>query len=65
MFMTPEELQDLTGRKRTPDQISWLHANRIPFLLDANGKPKILKATITSLLGTAHKPDYSPQLRLG
>lgn len=63
--MTPEELQDLTGRKRVPDQISWLHTNRIPFLLDANGKPKVLKATITNLLGSTHKPDYSPQLRLG
>lgn len=65
MFMTAKELLDLTGRKRTPDQVTWLHANRIPFLLDANGKPKVLTATITSLLGAPHKVDFGPQLRLG
>lgn len=63
--MSADQLQDLTGRKKSPDQIAWLHANRIPFLLDANGKPKVLTATITSLLGTPHKAGYGPQLRLG
>lgn len=46
LFLTPEELKELTGRSRAEKQITILKQNRIPFYLNAAGKPKVTREAI-------------------
>jgi hypothetical protein len=41
MFLTPKQLEQLTGRKYARVQIGVLMARKIPFTLDADGKPVV------------------------
>lgn len=41
MFLTPKQLERLTGRKYARVQIGVLTAKNIPFTLDADGKPVV------------------------
>lgn len=41
MFLTPKQLERLTGRKYARVQIGVLTAKHIPFTLDADGKPVV------------------------
>lgn len=50
-FLEPDELADLSECKRKADQIEWLKANRIPFLVGDKGTPKVLRATVVAMLG--------------
>jgi len=50
MFLTPEELEALTERMRKADQIEWLQKHRIPFLVGANGHPRVSRAYIENIL---------------
>lgn len=50
MFLTPEELEALTERTRKTDQVEWLHRNHIPFLVGANGHPRVSRAYIENIL---------------
>lgn len=64
-FLDDDELAHLTGIVRGhARQAEWLKANRIPFLLDSKGRPKVLRATIETILG-APGTAQAPQLRLG
>lgn len=51
MFLTPEEIEDLTERKRKAEQISWLKRNRVPYLLGASGHPRVTREYISRRLG--------------
>lgn len=42
-FLDPDELRTLTGYKRAADQIRRLQALRIPHLVNALGKPVVLR----------------------
>jgi hypothetical protein len=42
MILTPEQLADLTGRKRTKGQIGWLTDHGYRFDLNAIGRPVVL-----------------------
>lgn len=50
MFLTPDELEAMTERTRKQDQVEWLRRNRIPFLIGANGHPRVSRAYIENIL---------------
>ena len=64
MFLTPEELQDLTGYKIKPKQIAWLRANAYPFEIAGDGRARVLKAVVLAKLGGMAQQSQGPQLRL-
>lgn len=51
MFLTPEQLQDLTGYERGADQARWLRARQWIFELNAQRRPKVLRAYAEARLG--------------
>lgn len=44
LFLTDDELQELTGAMRSPVQIEWLRANRWLFEISRAGKPRVARA---------------------
>ncbi len=64
LFLTPEELQDLTDRCRASAQIRWLKSRGFPFELSAEGKPKVLRAVALARCGDARQTPAERQLRL-
>lgn len=65
MFMTEEEMSELTGYSRHAKQIEWLKQYRIPHLIGGDGKPKVVRDTVLALLGPAKHVSKGPQLRIG
>ena len=57
MFMTPDNLVELTDRKRVSDQISWLCQRGYRFEVSATGRPKVLEEEIRARMtsSTAQK----------
>ena len=49
-LLTSAEVRLLTGRVKHRTQIDWLMINNIPFLLDASGRPKVLRKFIEERL---------------
>jgi len=43
LFLTQNELADLTERKRKGEQIAWLKANGYLFAIGANGHARVLR----------------------
>jgi hypothetical protein len=60
--LNDQELRDLSGYARADRQTAWLKQQRIPFLLDKDGRPKVLRATVEAVLGPAANQS-GPQLR--
>ena len=48
MFLTRDELRELSGYKRRSDQARWLRENGYPFELDKDGNPKVPRAAVES-----------------
>ena len=46
MFLTPEELAELTGYRQASKQIVMLRKQGIPFHVNAAGHPKVARAII-------------------
>jgi hypothetical protein len=46
MFLTREEVRDLTGYKRKSDQARFLRDQRYPFELDKDGFPKVPRMAV-------------------
>lgn len=53
-LLTPQQVVQLTGRKKKSLQIQWLKDNKIPFYVNAEGYPQVLD----NLLPTAHLSDF-------
>lgn len=51
MFLTSEEIIELTGYKQKTSQIKWLRENGVRFLLGGDDRPKILASQIEQLIG--------------
>ena len=49
-LLSASELRLLTGRVKHRTQIGWLVNNNIPFLIDASGRPRVLRKLIESRL---------------
>lgn len=56
MFLTPEELVELTHRQRPAAQIRALRAMGIEHRVRPDGKPVVLRAHVEALLGAAKPP---------
>lgn len=65
MFMTLDEVADMTGYVRAKEQIRWLEAERFGYVLDADGKPKVLRQVVIARLGGQVEHKKGPELRLG
>ena len=64
-IMDKSELIALTGLQRPSAIRRWLEAQRIPYMLGADGWPRVLQALIMARLGgKAEAPRPEPQLRL-
>lgn len=67
MFLTPDELADLTGYVVPAYQVKWLDRAGYPFETNAAGRPKVLRAYVERRLGiggeapgtSADVPDFS------
>lgn len=65
-ILTRSDLMDLTGLQRPAAIKRWLERQRIPYMVGADGWPRVLQAFILSRLGVkteATAPE--PKLRLG
>lgn len=51
MFLTQEELKELTGFQIPKCQIRVLRENGIKFILGGDGKPRVLTAAVEDILG--------------
>ncbi|MBU2720393.1 DUF4224 domain-containing protein [Acidithiobacillus ferridurans] len=63
MFLTKDQLHELTGYQNRPQQITWLRSNGYPFEIGADGRPRVLTATVLAKLG-APAPQSRPQVRI-
>lgn len=61
MFLTADELADLTDRRRRDAQCAALTAMGIPFRVSADGRPKVLRAEVERLLSS--KPERASRQR--
>lgn len=65
MFMTDEALEQLTGLRTPRAMCRWLERERVPFMVAANGRPRVLQAVIMERLGgQVPTPKPEPRLRL-
>lgn len=63
MFLSREELAELTGYQKPSAQQRWLKAEKFGFLVDSDGHPKVLKDLVIARLGGTQQKK-GPQLRL-
>lgn len=66
MFLTAEQVQELTGYKVGHYQAQWLKEHGYPYELTISGKPRVLRAFVEKRLGLASvkpttqtEPDFS------
>ncbi len=53
MFLTHNELAELTERRTKSSQIAWLKVNGFRYVIGANGNPKVLREYVhAKLCGT-------------
>lgn len=65
MFLTDEELEELTTYRTRPKQIAWLKTNGYPFEIGGNGRARVLKAMVLAKLGApVQPPETRPQVRI-
>lgn len=50
MFLTPDELAELTDRKFQSGQVQWLREHGVPYVLSAIGRPKVLREEVEKRL---------------
>ena len=66
MFLTPDELAELTGKKRRSAQSVELRALKIPFRTRSDGSIVVLRVAVQVALGAAQQPEKrrEPQMHL-
>lgn len=65
MFLTPDDIADLTDRKRAPEQIRWLQDHGYRYDVGASGRPKVLLAEVENrLLSDGKTKAKMPRLHL-
>ena len=63
MFLTRDEIADLTGYQRPSAQTRWFKERGWPFEISALGEPKVLRAVAVARLGGSSQNE-EPKLRL-
>lgn len=56
-FLDDADLERLTGYKRTAQQIRWLSDHGIPFILNAKGRPVVMRSMDKSAVA---EPETGP-----
>ncbi|MBV4452718.1 MULTISPECIES: DUF4224 domain-containing protein [Pseudomonas] len=64
MFLTKDEVTELTGYQKPSAQIRWLQAQQFGFVVGGDGVPKVLRQVVLSRLGDQTAQKKSPELRL-
>lgn len=64
MFLTRDEIEELTDAKRKDKQIQWLRDNGTRFVCSSTGRPKVLQSEIErvmlgDLVKKRQEPDFS------
>lgn len=65
MFLSRDEIKELTGYIRSSDQVKFLAKNKIPFTTDKSLRPLVLRDFIMQYLGFKSKteaPKKAPEL---
>lgn len=62
MFLTPDEIRDLTDRTYAKYQIAWLVANGWQFEVSATGHPKVLRSYAEARGGAKAPKRRGPRL---
>lgn len=60
LFLTDEEIRELTGRAHRGRQIAWLRTSGIPFHVNAAGRPIVARAHFMPQAPTP-SPTWSPR----
>ena len=61
MFLTPDELNELTDSPRKDRQIAWLMEHGVRFVTSLSGRPKVLQVEIERvMLGGSHNQKQQP-----
>lgn len=55
MFLTPDEIRELTGYQRHADQRAWLEKRGWKFEISANGRPVVLRSFAAQRMGEDQK----------
>jgi hypothetical protein len=60
-FLSPKDVENLTGRPRPSDQLKWLRLNGIEARRKGNGEVVVLWSAVEAILGggSAKKPKIS------
>lgn len=61
MFLTSQDLSELTGRKTKSKQIEALRKMGLPFWINAIGKPVVASATVNGRREAPEEKTWSPQ----
>lgn len=64
MFLTSDEVAELSGRTRASAQIRWLDEHLFGYVIGADGRPKVLRELVLSRLGSTQQQKKEPRLRL-
>jgi hypothetical protein len=64
MFLSDDEVADLTGYQLPAYQRRWLIGNSYPFEIDAHGRPKVLRSYTEARMGGKVATTREPKLRL-
>ena len=67
MFLSDEELRELSGYQKPSAQKRWLDAQSIAFLVGGDGHPKVLRSVVIARLGgtlSVSAETREPKLRL-
>lgn len=65
LFLTKQELAELSDKRKADAQIRWLQNRKIPFEVSGAGQPKVLRAVVIARLGgSPHTLPPEPKLRL-
>ncbi|WP_324734107.1 DUF4224 domain-containing protein [Pseudomonas paeninsulae] len=65
MFLSAEEVSELTGYKKPSAQARWLKSEHFAFVVGGDGKLKVLRSVVVERLGGAPAARArEPQLRL-
>ncbi len=62
MFLTADELRDLTGYRRASAQVRWLRRNGYRFTVNGLGAPVVAVAEVTRRLVGGSAPRQEPRL---
>lgn len=64
MFLSQEEVADMTGYTKPSAQVRWLEAEKFGFVVGGDGHPKVLREVVLSRLGSTKPNKKVPKLRL-